>query len=285
VARQHDLAEIAGLDPRPDIRFIATDLDGTLLSDDKQVHDEFWPLVDELNARGVTVAPASGRQLHSLLDQFAPVAHEMVFIAENGAFVVDGRTGAEISSTCLPVESARAVVRMVRDLPSASTVLCGKASAYVEQNHESFMAEVAPYYRRLQVVDDLTAVSDDVLKVAVFDAASAEHGSGVALGALRPELQVVISGEHWVDVMSPRATKGQALRQVQQALGVTRDQTMVFGDFPNDLEMMDEATYSFAMANAHPLLRERAAWTAPTNNTNGVVRTIRSMLGMPEPGA
>jgi hydroxymethylpyrimidine pyrophosphatase-like HAD family hydrolase len=44
--------------------------------------------------------------------------------------------------------------------------------------------------------------------------------------------------------------------------------------------MMDAASYSFAMANAHPRLKERAGWVAPTNNANGVVRTIRTALGL-----
>jgi len=43
---------------------------------------------------------------------------------------------------------------------------------------------------------------------------------------------------------------------------------------------MDAAAYSFAMANAHPLLKERASWVAPANNANGVVRTIRAVLGL-----
>ena len=89
-----------------------------------------------------------------------------------------------------------------------------------------------------------------------------------------------MSGPHWVDVLSPTANKGRAVRRLQEELGVTPDQTMVFGDFLNDLEMMDAATYSFAMANAHPLLKERANWVAPTNNANGVVRTIRTVLGL-----
>ena len=55
---------------------------------------------------------------------------------------------------------------------------------------------------------------------------------------------------------------------------------MVFGDFLNDLEMMDEATYSFAMANAHPLLKERANYLSPGNADNGVVRTIKAVLGI-----
>ena len=119
-----------------------------------------------------------------------------------------------------------------------------------------------------------------MLKVAIYDFASAEHNTAPRLAGLAGSHQVVVSGAHWVDVMSPTANKGRAVRQVQKTLGVTPDQTMVFGDFLNDLEMMDAATYSFAMANAHPLLKERAGWVAPTNNANGVVRTIRTVLGL-----
>jgi hydroxymethylpyrimidine pyrophosphatase-like HAD family hydrolase len=132
----------------------------------------------------------------------------------------------------------------------------------------------------LEVVDDLLEVNDDVLKVAVYDFASAERNTAPRLAELSGSHQVVVSGAHWVDVLSATANKGRAVRQVQSALGVTPDQTMVFGDFLNDLEMMDAATYSFAMANAHPLLKERASWVAPTNNANGVVRTIRTVLGL-----
>ena len=52
--------------------------------------------------------------------------------------------------------------------------------------------------------------------------------------------------------MAAQANKGKALRLVRQALGVSREQTMVVGDYLNDLEMMDAAAYSFAMGNAYP---------------------------------
>jgi hypothetical protein len=86
-----------------------------------------------------------------------------------------------------------------------------------------------------------------------------------------------------VDVLSPTANKGRAVRRLQEELGVTPDQTMVFGDFLNDLEMMDAATWSFAVANAHPLLKARARFVAPANNANGVVRTVRAVLGLEPP--
>jgi Cof subfamily protein (haloacid dehalogenase superfamily) len=253
-------------------------MDGTLVDDAKEIHDELWPLIDELHARGVTFCPASGRQYHNLVQEFADVADELVFIAENGTYVV--ARGREISSDGLDLDVARRVVRRVRGIPQAGAILCGKRSAYIERRDPPFVTQASTYYARLRIVDDLLDVAgDDVLKVAIYDFVSAEHNTAPRLAEFRAAHQVVVSGARWVDVLSPTASKGHALRQVQAALGVTPDQTMAFGDFLNDLEMMDAATYSFAMANAHPQLKARARWIAPANNANGVVRTIRALLG------
>jgi Cof subfamily protein (haloacid dehalogenase superfamily) len=254
-------------------------MDGTLVDDAKEIHDELWPLIDELHARGVTFCPASGRQYHNLVAEFQDVADELVFIAENGTYVA--ARGREISSDGLGLDVARQLVRRVRDIPEAGAILCGKRSAYVERRDPPFVTQAQTYYARLRIVEDLLEVADDdVLKVTVYDFVSGEHNTAPRLSDLRSTHQVVVSGPHWVDVLSPTASKGHALRQVQAALGVTPDQTMAFGDFLNDLEMMDAATYSFAMANAHPRLKERARWVAPANNANGVVRTIRAVLGL-----
>jgi hydroxymethylpyrimidine pyrophosphatase-like HAD family hydrolase len=89
------------------------------------------------------------------------------------------------------------------------------------------------------------------------------------------------SGAHWADVMNLSTNKGTGIRHIQDALGITPAQTMVFGDFLNDLEMMDATEYSFAMHNAHPTPRARARYVAPPNSQNGVVRTISSVLALP----
>ena len=80
--------------------------------------------------------------------------------------------------------------------------------------------------------------------------------------------------------MNPVADKGLALRHVQDTLGVTREQTMAFGDYFNDVGLLDAAHWSFAMDNAHPEVRAHARFVAPANTANGVVRTIRSVLGL-----
>jgi Cof subfamily protein (haloacid dehalogenase superfamily) len=277
--RAHDLEELSRLRPRPDIRLIAADMDGTLVDDAKRIPDELWPLVDELRARGIVLCPASGRQYQNLVREFGEHAGDLVFIADSGAFVLDG-AGREISSDGLDLDAAKRVAGVVRGIPEAGAIVCGKRSAWIERRDGPFVEEVAHYYARLRLVDDLLQVDDEVLKVAIYDFTSGEHNTAPRLSEFRATHQVVVSGPHWVDVLSPLASKGRALRQVQAALGVTADQTMAFGDFLNDLEMMDAATWSFAMANAHPVLKERARFVAPANNANGVVRTVRAVLGL-----
>jgi Cof subfamily protein (haloacid dehalogenase superfamily) len=273
-------------DPQPDIRLIVADMDGTLLDEDKELHEHFWPLVHELHRRGIAFSPASGRQYYTLLDQFSAIADDIVFISDNGSCVMRG--GVEVSSDCLTRDDARRLVITLRETIAAGAdagiVVCGKRTAFIERSDPGFFDGVDPYHQRLEIVEDLLAViDDDVLKIAVYDLESAERNIEPALAAFQSTHKVTVSGERWLDVNSKTANKGQAIRHLQDVLGITPAQTMVFGDFLNDLEMMDAADYSFAMSNAHPLLAARARYVAPPNSDNGVVRTIASVLGITVP--
>ncbi|KUN80849.1 Cof-type HAD-IIB family hydrolase [Streptomyces griseoruber] len=263
-----------------DIRLVVTDMDGTLLDDDKRIPEGLWDTLARLRERGVLFSPASGRQYATLAAEFAEVADGMVFIAENGTYVV--RDGRELSSDPLEPAVTAKIVHTVRGLAAdgvdLGAVVCGKRSAYVERADEAFLAEVRRYYVRCELVEDLTAVDDDVIKVALFDFGAVEETTAPGLAPFADTHQVVVSGEHWVDVMNRTASKGAALRRLQRELGITPAQTMVFGDYLNDLEMLDAADWSFAMANAHPRVVERARHLAPSNNDNGVLRTIARLL-------
>ena len=83
-------------------RLIALDMDGTLLDSSGRVPDEFWGLLDSARAQGVTIAPASGRQLATLQAMFPGCD---TFIAENGAVVF--HNGEVISTTPLDDDAAR----------------------------------------------------------------------------------------------------------------------------------------------------------------------------------
>ncbi len=273
--------DLAG--PPPDIRLVVVDMDGTLLDPEHRMPEGLGDLLRLLAERGIAFCPASGRQHATLVGQFAGLldADRLVVIAENGSYVARG--GRELSSVTLARDVADDVVRAVRGLAvrgvPAGAVLCGKRSAYIERRAPAFVTEVRRYYARLEQVDDLLAVDDDVLKVAVFDEGDAADSTAPVLDRFSPAHRVVVSGRHWVDVMDPTVNKGVALRAVQAGLGVGADQTMAFGDYLNDLELLDAAAWSFAMSNAHPAVRARARYLAPSNADDGVVRTVRAVLG------
>lgn len=142
------------------------------------------------------------------------------------------------------------------------------------------MREVERYYARLEVVSDLTLVRDEVLKRAVFVFGAAEPLAHSTFAPLAAGHQVVVSGANWIDIMDQGVNKGRAVRTLQAALGVPKDRTVVFADYLNDLEMLDAARWSFAMANAHPRVRERAAYLAPSNDEHGVVTVLHHLFGV-----
>ncbi|KQR23107.1 Cof-type HAD-IIB family hydrolase [Microbacterium sp. Leaf151] len=263
-----------------DIRLVAVDMDGTLLDGDGNVPEPLWELLPRLADRGVAFVPASGRQLATLRATFGEAADAMTFIAENGAYVV--RAGVEVASDALDAQVVERAVRRLRSLAAEGydlgVVLCGKRSAYIERTDVAFRVQASTYYAALEEVDDVLAVDDDVLKIAVCDFAEAAHSVGRALDDIAATRRVVVSSPHWVDIMNLGVDKGAALRRLQAALAVTPAQTAAFGDYLNDLEMMDAADWSYAMANAHPEVVARARHRAPSNTDHGVPTTLAELF-------
>lgn len=269
------------LDPAAvDIRLVAADMDGTLLTSRGQLPAGFLDLLARLAARGVTFVPASGRQYHSLRHVFAASPVPLSYIGENGSIVV--HDGQIVSTTTLPRAVVDQVIELVRthspNPADLALVLCGVNSAYIERTDEAFRAEAIKYYARLQVVEDLTSVTDDALKMAVFNCAGTAAASQELFAALRETNQVVVSSPHWIDIMDPQVSKGQALSWLQELLGVQPAQTAAFGDYCNDIEMLQAADYSFAMANGHPTVAASARYRAPSNDDDGVGQVLRYLL-------
>ena len=281
-----DPARYAGAD----LRLAAVDMDGTLLDDDKNFPPGMDELLDQMDARGVTFAPASGRQVWTLIDMF-PGRPGMTVIGENGGIVM--RDGVEVSSHPVDTPTVREVIRLVRDATSGpdgidgGLVMCGKQFAYVERTDEGFVEGVMPYYHRTKRVEDQNAIidaieadeiDDAIVKLAVYVIGPVEPLAQATLANFADTHQYAISGANWADLQIRGVDKGSAVRDLQRFLGVERAQTAVFGDAGNDLSMMGVADLSFAMANASADVVEAARFVAPSNNEAGVAQVLRSLL-------
>ncbi|MDO4888690.1 MAG: HAD family hydrolase [Actinomycetaceae bacterium] len=261
-----------------DIRLVVSDMDETLIGADGVIPGGLWPLIERLRERGAVFAPASGRQYATLDGMFADVAEAMPFICENGAFVV--LAGQELHSATVSREVALDTLTRYRRAGREGTlfVISGKRSAYVEPNRQSLIDECARYYAKLEIVEDLATFDDDVVKLAIHDPAGVEQNVFPFIEHLFATHHAASSGPYWVDIAAKHVNKGNAVRRLQETLGVTPEQTVVFGDYLNDVEMMGCAELSFAVANAHPKVREAANYLAPSCSEGGVVTTLQALL-------
>lgn len=259
------------------VKLIASDMDGTLLDDRGKLDPSFFSVFEQLENRGVRVAAASGRQYAGLRETFSPVADRMLFIAENGAYVANGAD--EWLVLDMEPETVGRLIKMIRGIEGACIILAGRDSAYVEGGPPEFVREARRYYTRCKQVDDLLAVRGDrLLKIAVYDFNGAENNSYALLKHLADDFQVAVSGKRWMDISRKGANKGNALALIQRKLGISPEETMVFGDQMNDAEMMCQARFSYAVSNAMSEIRRMAAFEAPSNEENGVMQVLRKVL-------
>ena len=259
------------------IKLVAADMDGTLLNAKHELSPGFYPLFEQMKSKGILFAAASGRQFWNLLKLFEPIKNEVIFIAENGSFVM--YKGEEILVQAMEPGVVKELLLEARNIPGVHTILCGKRSAYVQNREPEFIKNVEMYYDKYEVVDDLLQINDDkFLKIALCDLAGSEANSYQFFKHRRDELQVKISGHIWLDLSHKLANKGRAINVLQQKFNISPDETMVFGDYLNDLEMMQQASFSYAMENAHEDIKNAARFITKSNEEDGVNIVLQELL-------
>lgn len=247
-------------------------MDGTLLDGDGRVPDAFWPLLETARSRGITLAPASGRQLATLQQMF-PDCED--FIAENGAVVARG--GEVVSTTALPEAPVQRLLSALPNAPfAAHAVVCAPSVAATAALPPAVDAEVDKYYASRTLLGDGSA--SPTIKIALYVESDAERDAYPWVRELVPELRAVVSGKHWVDLMHPDADKGLALAQLAEAMGVAISETAAFGDYLNDLGMLRAAGHAVAMGNAHEDVKAVADEVVGTNTDGAAVARLAKWL-------
>lgn len=260
------------------IKLIASDMDGTLLNDQGQLPADFSATFSRLQAQNIIFAAASGRQYFSLRETFLAIKDDVLFIAENGTLVMF--KDEELYFHPLEKEHVPQLLTIARTINNSYTVLCGKRSAYIESTDQRFVDEVQKYYAKYEIVEDLLNVDDDILKISICDFINAEENANAAFApAYADKLQVTVSGEMWLDITHKTASKGKAIQYIQEKFNIGFHQTMVFGDYFNDVTLLQNAFHSYAMENAHPEVKKHARFLALSNNNNGVTNAINQILG------
>ena len=266
------------------LKLIVADMDGTLLNDKKEMPEKTFDIIDRLHARGITFAVASGRQYLSLQRLYDKIKDDIVIVAENGGIILD--KGKIIFADIMKPDDVHEIVEAVNKLPNLKLTICGLKSAYMfEENIMSDMPMqlVESYFPIRTIIKSLDDLPNDekVVKFTVFDCQfHAKVNIYEKLKYLEHKYQFAVSGAEWTDIMNLGVNKGVAIQKLQEQLDASQEETMVFGDALNDYEMMQQAYYSYAMANAVPEIKEISNFTAPSNEDQGVIRILENFLAM-----
>ena len=259
------------------VKLVVSDMDGTLLNSKGEVSNHFFHLYEELKKQHIHFVAASGRQYQSIVDKLDSIKNEITIIAENGGITQQAEKVLLIND--LPFKNCVKSIEILRKIEDTNLVLCGKNTAYIETKDTRFISILSQYYTNYKIVKDLTKVPNDTfLKIAAYHYECSETHILPAVKHLKNEMQVIVSGEHWLDISHVKANKAVALKMLQNKLGITQEETMVFGDYNNDLQMLKLAQYSYAMENAHPNIKKTAKFQTKSNNNQGVEFILEQLI-------
>lgn len=260
------------------LKFIATDLDGTLLDEERRLPEELFPLVRAMKERGILFCPASGRQYANLKKLFAPVENDVLFIAENGALIKYG--GETLYLNPVPDEFICDALAAIRSIPNVFPMLCGSENAYIENVEEPFLTYARLSYTNCIEVPSLNDVvgKEKICKIAVFDSLGSHNNCIKYLPEKIPFVRTTLSGADWCDVAAINANKGEALRFVKEKFSFKKEECVAFGDHMNDYEMLLECGKSFVTENAYPPLKKLVHNVVPSNAEGGVLIKLKELL-------
>lgn len=256
------------------IKLIATDMDGTLLKSNGQLPNEFSAVLNNLIDKGVMFCVASGRQYFTLRDNMAAFKDKITFIAENGACIV--KNDKELFSKTLDRTMVKEFIKDLNELPECKAVLCGKKSAYVLDKSAEFIDEVNKYYHKCSSANSLDEINDEFFKIALYDPKGSANNSNPILSKKWGKLlQLAVSGQVWLDIGRNDVNKGTAIKFLQGKLGITEAETMAFGDYYNDVSMLQNVYHSYVMENAPDGVKKHGRFIAKSNDENGVIMVIK----------
>lgn len=259
-----------------DIKLIATDIDGTLFDSDKNYNvKRFNDYLEKLHHQNIDFAVASGNNLDHLKRIFADSPNIDIFIAENGAQVINKQ--AVLFEQFIPNDLVVKMINVLRsNLQLDSMSLSGKKASYSES------LENLPLYHmgNLVKVDDLTAVKDDIFKFNIQlpadDLPTAEDFINDNYG---DSVHAAASGFGSIDIMSSGVNKSVGLHHLTKKLPYDLNNVMTFGDNTNDLEMIQDAGLGVAMLNSKQQVKDAADLITKTdNNHDGVLNTIQDFF-------
>jgi Cof subfamily protein (haloacid dehalogenase superfamily) len=268
-------------------RLIATDLDGTLLRDDKSVSPRTVAALAAAEEAGIEVFFVTGRPARWMDVVSEHVHGHGLAICGNGAAVVDlhGGPGAHrfVKVRELERENALDAVRLLREAAPGTVYAVEQTFGFHQEPdypklHMEIPDELQPAEQLL--APDGPGADEPVLKILAYHP-TLDPDAFLTLARLAVGERASVtrsSPSALLEISGPGVSKASTLALCCAERGISHEEVVAFGDMPNDVEMLTWAGRSYAMGNAHPDVIAAASGRTVANNEDGVAVVIERLV-------
>ena len=271
-----------------EIKLIALDLDGTVLTDNNTLSDRVKRSLERAIQSGIEVVAASGRPYGSMPKNVLGIEGLNYSITSNGAAVHDN-SGRRIHSTLVSENDVISLLKIteghdlifeayVKGLTytdsryTSNPLKYGCSEAYVDyvkasHGHIDNMREFI--YNHRKELDSIEIICTNAKKRAHIRQLAEDITSG---------FYITSSSENFIEFMDKSATKGNAVNWLCNYLDVKTENTCACGNADNDADMIEQSGFGAAVENASKLCLDCADIIVPSNNNDGVARLIEIIL-------
>lgn len=260
------------------IRFIISDIDGTLVPEGGSfLNPEYMKVIRELISYGVVFAAASGRQATSIDAVFHEISGSIYYLSDNGAYIQ--RYGLRAKEVRMCREDVEALLKELKGIPGHHMLLSTKEGYYIDDKKPEFRSLVFDQYKGTGgIVENVMVYADACIKLSLYCDNGAKEIYDLLYERWKDRFMINISGERWVDINDHTATKGNAVRWIQEQLGITPEETVVFGDNFNDITMMERSARSYASVLSDPAVKQAARYEVASYKEDGVLQVLKQIL-------
>ena len=265
------------------IDIIATDLDGTLLTDDKQISDGNRMAMEKASAEGIYIVPATGRALYTMPECVMELDCIKYAVTSNGAAIVDIKTGETLYKNQMDHITAEKIINYGLDMDIMVEVFTnGRAYTLKRYMKELVAYGVNPRFTEwLKDTRDTVESFSEILNkdttvenINLIFADMDKRNEMLEYLLTCPEVELTNSIANNLEVGVKNCSKGATLEILAGMLGTDMSRVMCLGDNDNDCDMLKRAGISIGMENGQDCVKHGVTYVAKNNNADGFAEAV-----------
>jgi len=261
------------------IRLLLTDVDGTLVTQDKVLTDRAAAAVAKLKQAGILFAVTSGRPPRGMSMLIEPLELATPIAAFNGGLFAHPDMSV-IEQQTIPDEVTPAAIDVLTTHGMSVWVYRGADWFVLDPRGPHVDREAWTVKFDPTPIDSFTSVSDGVAKIV---GVSDDHDAvQKAVDAVRERFGDHVSASrsqpYYADITHPHANKGGVVRYLSKTYEIPPEQIATMGDMPNDVLMFAHSGLSIAMGNASHEVQRAARRVTTSNQDEGFANAVERFI-------